>query len=230
MMEAPCSLVTILARREKERELKEQIEKLGVLDLSVTQVQGCGIEEGVLQYVEDGKNMVMLIPKVKLEILAEKEKVSDIIQTACKLCRTDMVGDGKIFEEEVYGETSEQGREERTAMEKMNKVTIITRGEKFEELRRRLLEIGVSGMTVTDVSGCGVQKGITKIVEGITKKVYLVSKIKVEIVVCKVPVEEVIRVAKEVLNMGNIGDGKIFVSPISHVVRIRTGEEDEKAL
>lgn len=115
-------------------------------------------------------------------------------------------------------------------MAEMNKVTIITRGENFEKLRKSLLEIGVSGMTLTKVDGCGVQHGLTKIVEGVTKRIYLNSKIKVEIVVCEVPVDEVIRVAEEVLQTGNIGDGKIFVSGISRVVRIRTGEENENAL
>ncbi len=112
----------------------------------------------------------------------------------------------------------------------MNKVTIITRGDKFEELRKAMLEIGVTGMTVSDVAGCGTQKGLTKIVGGITKKVYLISKIKVEIVVCSVPVEKVIEVAKRVLESDSIGAGKIFVSPISRVVRIRTGEVDAAAL
>lgn len=115
-------------------------------------------------------------------------------------------------------------------MAKMTKVTIVTRGERFGELRRKLLEVGVSGMTVTNVSGCGVQKGTTKLIEGLTKKVHLVSKIKVEIVVCAVPVDDVVRVAREVLNTGAIGDGKIFVSAIDRVVRVRTGEEDALAL
>ncbi len=115
-------------------------------------------------------------------------------------------------------------------MKEMHKVTIITRGEKFDALRKRMVEIGASGMTLTQVDGCGVQHGLTKIIEGITNRVYLNSKIKVEIVLCNVPVEEVIRVAKEVLQTDSIGDGKIFVSEISRVVRIRTGEENENAL
>ncbi len=115
-------------------------------------------------------------------------------------------------------------------MLEMSRVTIITRGEKFEELRKRLLEIGVSGMTLTKVDGCGVQHGLTKIVEGVTKRVYMNSKIKVDIVICSVPVDEVIRVAGEVLQTGSIGDGKIFVSEIKRVIRIRTGEENERAL
>ncbi len=115
-------------------------------------------------------------------------------------------------------------------MDEMYKVTIVARGEKFDELRRKLLEVGVSGMTITNVSGCGVQKGTTKIIEGLTKKIHLVPKIKVEIVVCSVPVDDVVRVAREVLNAGIVGDGKIFVSEIKRVVRVRTGEENKMAL
>lgn len=112
----------------------------------------------------------------------------------------------------------------------MTKVTIITRRERFDELRRKMKEIGVTGMTVTEVEGYGVQNGIKEVIAGVIKKTRLASKIKIEIVVCSVPVEQVIRVAREVLQTGNVGDGKIFTAPISHVVRIRTGERDAEAL
>ncbi len=112
----------------------------------------------------------------------------------------------------------------------MNKVTIITRREKFEQLRVGLLEIGVQGMTVTEVEGCGVQNGVELSIRGVKKKVYLLPKVKVEIVVSTVPVQSVIKVAKDVLYTGEIGDGKIFVSEIKEVVRIRTGERNEEAL
>lgn len=112
----------------------------------------------------------------------------------------------------------------------MTKVTIITRREKFEELHQKMSEIEVTGMTVTMVEGYGVQHGIKKVIEGIRKKSVFNEKIKIDIVVCSVPVEKVIEVAQEVLQTGNIGDGKIFTAPISHVVRIRTGERDKAAL
>lgn len=112
----------------------------------------------------------------------------------------------------------------------MTKVSIITRGEKFEELRKKMCEIGVTGMTVSHVEGCGRQHGIMKVFEGVKKRIYVSPKIKVDIVVCSVPVEEVIRVAQEVLFTGKIGDGKIFTSRIDHVVRIRTNERDKDAL
>lgn len=112
----------------------------------------------------------------------------------------------------------------------MTKITIITRREKFEELRVALLDIGVKGMTVTEVEGCGVQNGIEEIFRGVKKTIHLLPKVKVEIVVCTVPVDDVIAVAKKVLYTGEIGDGKIFVSEMQKVVRIRTGEEDKEAL
>ena len=114
--------------------------------------------------------------------------------------------------------------------EEMSRVTIITRREKFEELREALQDIGVKGMTVTEVEGCGVQSGAEMIVRGVKMKKHLIPKIKVEMVVCKVPVEQVIGVAKKVLHTGEMGDGKIFVSAMEKVVRIRTGEEDKEAL
>lgn len=112
----------------------------------------------------------------------------------------------------------------------MTKVTIVTRKEKFDELRLKMKEIGVTGMTVTEVEGNGVQQGIRKIIGGVMKRYYISPKIRVEIVVCTVKPEDVIRVATKVLKTGNVGDGKIFTSPITHVVRIQTGEWDDKAL
>lgn len=114
--------------------------------------------------------------------------------------------------------------------DQMSKVTIVTRREKFEELREALLQIGVMGMTVTEVRGCGVQSGKEIVVRGVKKQIHLIEKIKVDIVVCTVPVDEVVAVAKKVLQTGKIGDGKIFVSDIKRVIRIRTGEEDKIAL
>jgi nitrogen regulatory protein PII len=112
----------------------------------------------------------------------------------------------------------------------MTKVTIITRREKFDELRKSMARIDVTGITLTQVEGFGVQRGIKKAIEGVIKRAYTNPKIKVDIVVCEVPVEEVIRVALETLHTGDIGDGKIFTAPISQAVRIRTGERDDAAL
>lgn len=115
-------------------------------------------------------------------------------------------------------------------MDKMTKVDIITRPAKFDELKEALNEIGITGMTVTQVLGCGIQKGITEMYRGVPMEINLLPKVKIETVVCEVPVEKVIETAKEVLRTGEIGDGKIFVYPVENVIKIRTGEEGVKAL
>lgn len=115
-------------------------------------------------------------------------------------------------------------------MEKITKIDIITRKNKFEELRRALNEIGVEGMTVTQVLGCGVQKGNPQYYRGVAVEGKLLPKVKVEIVVCTVPVEKVIETAEKVLRTGEIGDGKIFVYDVQEVVKIRTGERGKEAL
>ncbi|MDE6398280.1 MAG: ammonium transporter [Clostridiales bacterium] len=113
---------------------------------------------------------------------------------------------------------------------KMHKVVIVTRTGKFDALKNALNAIGVTGMTVTNVLGCGMQKGASQYYRGVKLDVNLLPKIKVEIVVCKVPVSAVIAAAKEALYTGSYGDGKIFVYNIENVVKVRTGEEDFAAL
>lgn len=114
--------------------------------------------------------------------------------------------------------------------DKMTKIDIITRPSKFEELKDALNEIGITGMTVTQVLGCGMQKGATEMYRGVPVEVNLLPKVKVEIVVCEVPVQTVIDTAKSVLRTGEVGDGKIFIYPVQNVIKIRTGEEGVKAL
>lgn len=115
-------------------------------------------------------------------------------------------------------------------MDKITKVDIITRQSKFEELKEALNGIGITGMTVSQVLGCGLQKGKTEVYRGTEYSIDLLPKVKVEIVVCEVPVEKVVETAKKVLKTGKIGDGKIFVYPVENVIKIRTGEEGVKAL
>jgi len=91
-------------------------------------------------------------------------------------------------------------------------------------------DIGVTGMTVTQVLGCGMQKGKTEYYRGVGMEMNLLPKVQVQIVVVKVPVRKVIETAQEVLYTGNIGDGKIFVYDVENVVKIRTGEEGYDAL
>jgi Amt family ammonium transporter len=113
---------------------------------------------------------------------------------------------------------------------KMTKVEIITSQKKFDALNDAMHGIGITGMTVSNVLGCGMQKGHKEYYRGAVLEPMLLPKIKVEIVVCKVPVRLVIDTAKKVLYTGKIGDGKIFIYDVEGVVKIRTGEENYDAL
>lgn len=113
---------------------------------------------------------------------------------------------------------------------KITKIEIVTKQNKFDALKVALNDIGVTGMTVSNVLGCGMQKGSTEYYRGIELEVKLLPKVRVEIVVCKVPVETVIDTVKRILYTGKIGDGKIFVYDVENVVKVRTGEEGYDAL
>ena len=115
-------------------------------------------------------------------------------------------------------------------MSNMTKIEIITRPEKLEALKEGMNQIGVTGMTVTQVLGYGLQKGHREVYRGTEYAVNLVPKVKIEIVVCEVPVKKVIETAKTVCRTGHVGDGKIFVYSIDNAVRIRTGEEGDQAI
>ena len=113
---------------------------------------------------------------------------------------------------------------------KFHMVTIITRPSKFDELKSAMNDINVTGMTLSNVLGCGVQHGNVQKYRGVEMDITLLPKIKVDIVVSEVPVDLVITAAKEVLYTGHIGDGKIFVYDVENVVKVRTGEEGYEAL
>lgn len=114
--------------------------------------------------------------------------------------------------------------------DEMTKIEIVTRQSKLEELKDALNKIGINGMTVYNVLGYGVQKGQKHTYRGVDYSVDLLPKVKVEMVVCTVPVDTVVNTAINVLRTGEIGDGKIFVSPVSKVIKVRTGETDKAAL
>jgi Amt family ammonium transporter len=113
---------------------------------------------------------------------------------------------------------------------KITKVDIITSQAKFEPLKSAMNKIGIMGMTVTHVLGCGVQKGKQEYYRGVPVEMNLLPKVQIEIVVSAVPVRTVIDTAKDVLYTGHIGDGKIFVYDVENVVKVRTGEEGYDAL
>lgn len=113
---------------------------------------------------------------------------------------------------------------------KISKVVIIARQNKLEALKQAMNRIGVTGMTMSNVLGCGIQKGQTEYYRGVPFELNLLPKVKVEIVVSKIPVETVIEAAKNALYTGKIGDGKIFVYDVENVVKVRTGEVGYDAL
>ncbi|MBQ6575392.1 MAG: ammonium transporter [Lachnospiraceae bacterium] len=112
----------------------------------------------------------------------------------------------------------------------MHKVSIIAKLSRFDILKKALNELGVTGMTVTQVMGCGIQKGAGEYYRGVELDATLLPKIKVEVIVSQIPVDSVIEAAKKALYTGHIGDGKIFVYNVTRVVKIRTGEENFAAL
>ena len=112
----------------------------------------------------------------------------------------------------------------------MHKVSIIAKLARFDHLKRALNELGVTGMTVTQVMGCGIQKGAGEYYRGVELDATLLPKIKVEVIVSGIPVDAVIEASKKALYTGHIGDGKIFVYNVTRVVKIRTGEENYAAL
>ena len=117
-----------------------------------------------------------------------------------------------------------------TGENKITKIDIILKQSKLEALKTAMDEVGITGMTVSQVLGCGVQKGKAEYYRGVAVEMNLLPKMKVEIVVCKIPVETVVQAAVKALYTGHIGDGKIFIHNVEDVVKVRTGERGYDAL
>jgi len=113
---------------------------------------------------------------------------------------------------------------------KLTKIDIVMKQSRFEALKEAMNRIEVTGMTVTQVLGCGIQKGRTEYYRGVATEINLLPKVQVEIVVAKVQVDLVVKTAREVLYTGHIGDGKIFVYDVENVVKVRTGEQGYDAM
>lgn len=113
---------------------------------------------------------------------------------------------------------------------KLTKVEILCRESRLEALKEAMMQLGITGMTVSHVLGCGAQKGRQEYYRGVPVEATLLPKVQVEIVVSKVPVRDIIEAAKRVLYTGHIGDGKIFVYDVENAVKVRTGEEGYDAL
>ena len=112
----------------------------------------------------------------------------------------------------------------------MKKIEAIVRPHKLDEIKTKLEELSIFGMTITDVRGCGRQKGKTELYRGAEYQISLIPKIKIEVVVSDDLVERVMRAMQSAANTGEIGDGKIFIIPVEETLRIRTGERGDKAL
>lgn len=112
----------------------------------------------------------------------------------------------------------------------MKKIEAIIKPHKLDDVKDGLTEIGIKGMTVTEVKGYGRQKGHTEIYRGAEYVVDFLPKIKIEIVVASDIADQVVDKIRETANTGKIGDGKIFVLPIERIVRVRTGEENQNAV
>ena len=162
------------------------------------------------------------IPSMQVETTASgrDKEVDTLAKVEAKAADAASTGDVPVVHKKY---TPSEG-------EHMSKVVIITKQEQIEALKNAMSAIGITGMTVTNVLGCGMQKGATEYYRGVPIETHLLPKIKMEIVVCKVPVETVVETAKSVLYTGKIGDGKIFVYDVADVVKIRTGESGYDAL
>ena len=112
----------------------------------------------------------------------------------------------------------------------MYKVVVVAKLSRYDKLRKAMNELGVTGMTVTQVMGCGIQRGAGEKYRGVEMDATLLPKVKLEIIGGNIPLEKVIETARKTLYTGHIGDGKIFVYEVAKVVKIRTGEEDMAAL
>lgn len=112
----------------------------------------------------------------------------------------------------------------------IHKVVIIAKLSRYEKLKNALNTLGVTGMTVTQVMGCGIQKGAGEKYRGVEMDVTVLPKIKVEVIIGSIPVEKVVETVKKTLYTGRVGDGKIFVYNVQKVIKVRIGEEDLDAL
>ena len=141
-----------------------------------------------------------------------------------------VTGDVPVAEAVEVKEMPKVAADARASGEKITKVEVVCKESRLESLKNAMVGIGITGMTVTHVLGCGVQKGKPEYYRGVEVEASLLPKIQVDIVVCKVPVSQVVETAKKVLYTGHIGDGKIFVYDVENVVKVRTGEEGYDAL
>ena len=153
------------------------------------------------------------------------DKVKQIELTS----RDEIPEDKKTEKPAGTEETVPAGVENKKGL-KLTQVTVICNQAKLEALKEGLNQIGITGITITNVMGCGVQKGRNKYFRGIPVGMQLLPKVRVDVVVSKVSVARIVDVTRKILYTGNIGDGKIFVYDVENVIKVRTGEEGYAAL
>ncbi|MDR2530125.1 MAG: ammonium transporter [Oscillospiraceae bacterium] len=208
-------------------------------------VQALGVA-AVAVYVAIAMTIVFLLIKkfTGLRVTAEEEVLGlDLTEHGLTSSYAGFLTDPEAIQPSVVVESEDSAPVTRDSVEvvhkahpmpdsdfKFTKVDIVTRPNKLEDLKVAMNSIGITGMTVTNVMGYGMQKGNQAHYRGIEIDVTFLPKVKLEIVVCKVPVASVIETAKRVLYTGNIGDGKIFVYDVENIVKVRTGEEGYSAL
>ena len=157
-------------------------------------------------------------PVSELSASDEEERVEAAVASAPKETAADSAKKASVI------------HEERTTGPKMTKVTIITNQSRFSELESTLSRIGVTGLTISNVFGYGMQKGHETYFRGAPVESRLLPKVRIDVVICKIPVETVVNAVQKVLYTGNVGDGKIFVYDVEDVIKVRTNEHGYDAL
>jgi Amt family ammonium transporter len=221
------------------------LEAAGKTRLEQTGVQLLGVVS-VAVYVAIAMTIIFQVIKhtIGLRVTTEEEILGlDLTEHGLASSYAGFLTDPDAIQESVVIESDSKTPASETPVEivhrprpaldtdvKFTKIDIITRPSKLEDLKVAMNGIGITGMTVTNVMGYGMQKGNQAHYRGVEIDVTFLPKVKLEIVVCKVPVRTVIDTAKKVLQTGSIGDGKIFVHDVENVVKVRTGEEGYDAL
>lgn len=210
----------------------------GGASLLLTQVLGV---VSVIAWVAITMTIIFFIIKKTVGLrVTEKEEIAglDIEEHGLENAYADFMpivnGAGMPIDVEDEGMPTEEKAvkvvDKRDAKSKFTKVVIVTKRSKFPELKKALHDIEVTGLTLTNVMGCGMQKGVTEMYRGVPVDMTLLPKIKVEVVVSKVPVKTVVDTVKKTLYTGHYGDGKIFIYNVENVIKVRTGEEGYDAL
>lgn len=156
-------------------------------------------------------------------------KLEDYADESDAIVQPETMGDVPISKA-IEVQIAEKVKKSIADGKKLTKIEILCRQSMFDPLKNELSKLGITGMTVTNVSGFGMQKGKTEYYRGNPVEVNLLPKVQIEMVVAKIPVPTIVETAKRVLYTGHIGDGKIFIYDVENVIKIRTGEEGYDAL